>query len=279
MEEKYELTKEQKKIIKNFIHVGNIAKRSVQRCNNGDDLIERMKKKKDESGKDINIRDTLEAHLKQCNQVLYERPPGDEWSYLDLIIESPATKETKYGRALEKLKPYMKEYVNMLKEAIETHELYKKQKDELEETGTITSAHWTVDPEKIKKEKEELHKEEKIKASRDWQAKFMSELEEMKREHEKTKKGEKEDKENIGQYVESVKKEETDQELPVAEGLKNHEEHTAKKETPIKKTSPYNIFNPFQPIYPKYTESTFLTSLEWGLRSKGILKSKDKGLV
>lgn len=262
--EEYKLTKEQKKIIKNFIHVGNIAKRRVQTCNNGDDLIKKMKEEKDESGKDINIRDTLEAHLKQCNQVLYERPPGDEWSYLDLIIESPATKETKYGHALEKLKPYMKEYVNILKEAIETHELYKKQKDEFEETGTITSAHWTVDPEKIKKEKEELHKEEKIKASKDWQAKFMSELAEMKREYEKTKKGE---------------KEETDQELPMTEGLKKHEEHTAKKETPVKKTSPYNMFNPFQPIYSKYTESTFLTSLEWGLRSKGILKPKDKGLV
>lgn len=66
-----------------------------------------------------------------------------------------------------------------------------------------------------------------------------------------------------------ISKEEIGLELPMAEGL-----------TGKKKSKSYGLYNQLLSFtLPKYTMHTFLTNLEWGLRSKGILKPKDRGLV
>jgi hypothetical protein len=184
--EGYKLTKEEKEKIRDIEFFRKKAKTQVLSYLFGENLLAHMaveeskttdKSKKDpiekmicqmqgfdpevlEAGK---IRKELEKELKFCERILY----GGIVSMITSVTSDIANEQRceyilkridKYIN--KKVKPDLEEYAGFLKEAIDEHDLQRKQLKEYKETGYITSRGRTR-PERLKKQ--DIENQEKMK--------------------------------------------------------------------------------------------------------------------
>lgn len=205
------------------------------------------------------VRKPLEEDLELCKKIQNED--------IVSIIAKDATDESKYAPVkkrltsyIEKLKPTLQEYITLLE---------GKTTPKGRIRGAIELAKWNEEY----AQKLELFIQGKLD---------FNELPTLGGEtrSEELQKQDRENQEQMKKYHEAEDK--TGLGLPVAEGLKEPtKEVTEEKKTePEEKPKSYGLYNQLLlSRLPKYTMYTFLTSLEWGLRSKVILKPKDKGIV
>lgn len=176
----YILSKEERGAIKNLFKFYKVAKLRARTCYNADALIEVMGEEKKISGKDINIRKTLEGYVQQCKDYLDK---------LETVAYSPKTEGTKESKFAQLLLGYVEKFIPLAESAIERHKELEKEWLSYKQTGEIKSKPWTRSQEMIKKDKEYIEANRE-KAS-GWREKFNKEMEEMKAKIEEEKTGKK----------------------------------------------------------------------------------------